>query len=226
MFNRQVITGVREVIAAAAAEHQISEILFLRFPDKGRAEIVSVAPDGIMLKALQPSSLSVRLESGEPCVVWFESKGALHWFFTKPIRFDRPRREFVLKMPGEVTRLQRRAFFRVQPSASLPVFVKSFAGDNQTKEIQVENISQKGIALSFAEDPQNRFVDGFATFEVDLGKFGLVALHAEVRSKRRTPDHRFFVGMEFIKINTRAEYNLSDYLSARQREDLKKKLGM
>jgi c-di-GMP-binding flagellar brake protein YcgR len=225
LFNPQVVSSVRDVIEQAVAEQQSANILFLRFPDRARAEVVGLAPDGIVLAALRPASLYVRLIGAEPFVVWFETKGALHWFMTRPIRVVKMRPEFVVRLPARITRMQRRSSFRVRPSEELPARVIKLSEMPAFNSILLENLSQGGVALSFSDDPEFYFADQPAPLELDLGQFGRVKLQVEVRSMRYSQEHRYQVGLEFKDISATAQKNLTDYLSARQREDLKKKLS-
>jgi hypothetical protein len=218
---------VIEVVEQSAAQRQTAIITFMERPDKGQAEFMKLTGAEILMTPIRPMSLLNRLTPGVPVVLSFEYRGALHWFSTRVIRVRRPLGdEFVIKIPAQIIRNQRRGCYRVAPSISLPLRIRTFVGYNNPVSILVENLSQKGIAISFPDNAQALFKNNLATFELDLGRFGRVTLTALLRSTMHMASGRLQVGMEFSSPGTKVDLVLSDYLNARQREDLQRRRGV
>jgi len=213
---------VRKIVHQAVSNKLHVAITFPEVPARGRSSLLSFSGQEILLSTLRPAALTILLEKGAYATFAFEDRGVMYWFGSRVFQYLEDTRDFLVGTPTKVWRVHRRQSFRVEVSEHLPGKILYFEGFPDQASIRVENLSAKGLALSFPGDPRHLFKDEGTEFEMDLGKAGRVREVAVLRSLRRLPSGRFLAGMEIRQLSVEAERVLSQFVTERQREDLKK----
>ncbi len=139
---------------------------------------------------------------------------------------DVERGEVFITRPARIDRIQRRDSYRIAPSIQNPIQVISY-GDRRGKEaaaLIVFNISLSGICIVFRGEPKHRLGEPIGNIELRLGSLGVIRLTGEVRRIGAGSENFFEVGIRFQTFSAGAKTALAQYMLARQREDLSRRL--
>jgi hypothetical protein len=115
--------------------------------------------------------------------------------------------------------MDRRTYSRVLPSRIAPAIVTHMDGFREVGEIDVRNVSENGVCLSFSMNPSALYMRDNLSFELDLGPAGLLTLRGFPRYVHRCIDGRYDLGLELLFLDEASQAALIRYVDARQRDD-------
>lgn len=131
---------------------------------------------------------------------------------------------FMAPLPNEVTKLQRREYFRIQMPAGIPVTCTLYDYQGGAAiTLQVYDISLGGLSLVLnARIPGFEIGTIYNRCELDLREYGIIPLVLKIRNQlvTRTTSgaEQRRVGTEFIDLESRAQTLVQRYIAQLERE--------
>ena len=132
-------------------------------------------------------------------------------------------------LPDALLRLQRREFFRLEPSLSTPIFCKlathsEAGGTSRTFELPLSDISGGGVSLIAPVDQAHYFERDtvFQNCRLDLPGDSVIQVNLRVRKaielSERNGEHSLRVGCEFINLTGARLGQIEHYIARVERE--------
>ncbi|MBZ0272140.1 PilZ domain-containing protein [bacterium] len=113
---------------------------------------------------------------------------------------------------------ERRRHLRVLPTDRLPAIITRIAGWHEPDSVNVVDMSEGGIALSFADSPDDLYARESIALSIDLGGAGEITVTAYPRYIYRPPSGRFELGLEWNALDARSNNALLAYIAAVNRQ--------
>jgi c-di-GMP-binding flagellar brake protein YcgR len=117
---------------------------------------------------------------------------------------------------------ERRCWNRVTPSRTQPVIITRLSGHRELDDVEIKNISEQGICISFNFNAQNLYLRESLDIEMDLGSAGLVRIAGAPRFIQRAQSGKYDLGLVFMNMPEEARRALKQYVDARLREEARK----
>jgi c-di-GMP-binding flagellar brake protein YcgR len=188
------------------------------------ARFVHLQDQSLFLDIFRPPEAGKELRNKKDLIISFAYKGAMYMFSTAPTESQGTfGRDFFVKKPDKIYRVQRREHFRVAPSLALPIHVLRLQGHSADETINVHDISQKGIGLVFKHKPPFAAGQKMPDNTIILPKNQTIRFNATVREMFIRKDGKCLVGLEFDALYPGYEEAIRQYAYDRQREHLRSK---
>ena len=188
------------------------------------ARFVHLQDQSLFLDVFQPPEAGKELKNKKDLTISFTYKGVMYTFSTAPTENQGTFiRDFFVKKPDKIYRVQRREHFRVPPSLALPIQVLRLQGCNVEEDVNVHDISQKGICLVFKNKPPLSSGQQMLDNIILLPKNQTIRFNATIRGTFIRQDGKCRVGLEFNALYPDYEEAIRQYAYDRQREHLRSK---
>ncbi len=188
------------------------------FNEEYSTNILKVKDDSITIDSMLPKTGNLRLLDSTYLKASFKFNDNEHFFLSKLYSYEKDEGYFVFDIykPIEILSLEKRKFFRIEPSVNEPVKL-TFFFKNKFFDARVFDLSGEG--LSFLLDFP---VEKYTVLEGVTVKFpgGLpeITLRLEVRSVTRLDNLKYKLGVKAINIKSKEQDILFRYIFKRQRE--------
>lgn len=182
----------------------------------------------VQLERLVPLGALNRLDIGKEVVVEYMEDGVAFSFESRSIDIEDRDGCIRLGFPANITKSQRRRFFRVYPDPPPPIFEVVINTDRISAKCTVDDISAGG--LSFFTDIENNLLkpgSEIGTLSFTLPDGYIVKARGVLRSHIPTidpsPKKRYRCGVEFIGITENVQDKIVNYVFSRQKEEIKRR---
>lgn len=188
------------------------------FNDEYQTNIVNLKEDSIIIDSLLPKSGNIKLLESSYIKATFKFNNNDQYFLSKLHNYEREKDYFVFEIykPIEILSLEKRKFFRIEPSVVEPVKI-SFFVDGTYLETNLFDLSGEGV--SFTIDYP---IEKHTVLENVVIKFpgGLpeIKLRLEVRSVAKLDNLKYKVGAATINMKPKEQDILFRYIFKRQRD--------
>lgn len=131
---------------------------------------------------------------------------------------------FVVDLPNEVIKLQRREFFRIQAPLAQPLMCQLADYPDGPMELPIYDISLGGVGLWLPQVEMPGFDIGqiYRNCEIDLGSMGTMRVALEVRHRlvvhQRNGQEVLRVGCTYLDLKSHMETLVQRYVAALERE--------
>ena len=188
------------------------------FNDEYTTNILKVKDDTITVDSLIPKSGNLKMVESSYLKIAFKFSNNDHFFLSKLYNYEKDGDYFVFDIykPIEILSLEKRKFFRVEPSISEPVIV-SFFYNNKYVETRLYDLSGEGFSflLDFPLEKHTVLENVKIKFPLGLPE---VVLRLEIMSNVRLDNLKYKTGAKAINIKPAQQDILFNYIFKRQRE--------
>ena len=188
------------------------------FNDEYMTNILKVKDDTLTVDSLIPKSGNLKMVESSYLKIAFKFSNNDHFFLSKLYNYEKDGDYFVFDIykPIEILSLEKRKFFRVEPSISEPVIV-SFFYNNKYVETRLYDLSGEGFSflLDFPLEKHTVLENVKIKFPLGLPE---VVLRLEIMSNVRLDNLKYKTGAKAINIKPTQQDILFNYIFKRQRE--------
>ncbi|MCL6119660.1 MAG: flagellar brake protein [Deltaproteobacteria bacterium] len=188
------------------------------FNDEYMTNILKVKDDTLTVDSLIPKSGNLKMVESSYLKIAFKFSNNDHFFLSKLYNYEKDGDYFVFDIykPIEILSLEKRKFFRVEPSISEPVIV-SFFYNNKYVETRLYDLSGEGFSflLDFPLEKHTVLENVKIKFPLGLPE---VVLRLEIMSNVRLDNLKYKTGAKAINIKPAQQDILFNYIFKRQRE--------
>lgn len=131
---------------------------------------------------------------------------------------------FMVAMPTEAIKLQRREFFRIQAPLAQPIMCQLLDHPDGPMELPIYDISLGGVGIWLPDLEMPHFDIGqlYHNCEIDLGSMGKLRVALEVRHRltmhQRNGQPALRVGCTYLGLKSNMEMLVQRYVAALERE--------
>ena len=188
------------------------------FNDEYTTSILKVKDDTITVDSLIPKSGNLKMAESSYLKIAFKFSNNDHFFLSKLYNYEKDGDYFVFDIykPIEILSLEKRKFFRIEPSISEPVII-SFFYNNKYIETRLYDLSGEGFSflLDFPLEKHTVLENVKIKFPLGLPE---VTLRLEIMSNVRLDNLKYKTGAKAINIKPAQQDILFNYIFKRQRE--------
>jgi c-di-GMP-binding flagellar brake protein YcgR len=188
------------------------------FNDEYTTNILKVKDDTITVDSLIPKSGNLKITESSYLKIAFKFSNNDHFFLSKLYSYEKDGDYLVFDIykPIEILSLEKRKFFRIEPSISEPVII-SFFYSNKYIETRLYDLSGEGFSflLDFPLEKHTVLENVKIKFPLGLPE---VTLRLEIRSNVRLDNLKYKTGAKAINIKPAQQDILFNYIFKRQRE--------
>ena len=188
------------------------------FNDEYTTSILKVKDDTITVDSLIPKSGNLKITESSYLKIAFKFSNNDHFFLSKLYSYEKDGDYLVFDIykPIEILSLEKRKFFRIEPSISEPVII-SFFYSNKYIETRLYDLSGEGFSflLDFPLEKHTVLENVKIKFPLGLPE---VTLRLEIRSNVRLDNLKYKTGAKAINIKPAQQDILFNYIFKRQRE--------
>lgn len=224
----EILTGIaaKESLERACGERTRVKINLMESDGMFTSNMVHLYQDEILLDGYKPEDIRNRLLKGTKLEICFTiEKKSLYCFHSG---FNGQKgstgSQFLVALPEQISRVQRRASYRVDPQRTLSADVLKIGPSWTQGKVRVEDISLEGACFSFPRKAEMKI--GVVLPEIRLRLYNSptdLVIDAIVRSYYRGPDGRFRLGLEWDFESRAQQKVMSDFINACQREEAKRR---
>jgi c-di-GMP-binding flagellar brake protein YcgR len=188
------------------------------FNDEYTTNILKVKDDTITIDSLIPKSGNLKMVESSYLKIAFKFSNNDHFFLSKLYNYEKDGDYFVFDIykPIEILSLEKRKFFRIEPSINEPVNV-SFFYNNKYLETRLYDLSGEGFSflLDFPLEKYTVLENVKIKFPFGLPE---VTLRLEIMSNVKLDNLKYKTGAKAINIKPAQQDILFNYIFKRQRE--------
>ncbi|MGC8554872.1 MAG: flagellar brake protein [Candidatus Acidulodesulfobacterium sp.] len=188
------------------------------FNDEYTTNILKVNEDTLTIDSLIPKSGNLKITESSYLKIAFKFYDNDHFFLSKLYNYEKDGDYFVFDIykPIEILSLEKRKFFRIEPSLSEPVIV-SFFYNNKYTETRLYDLSGEGFSflLDFPLEKHTVLENVKIKFPFRLPE---ITLGLEIMSNVRLDNLKYKTGAKAINIKPAQQDILFNYIFKRQRE--------
>ncbi len=188
------------------------------FNDEYTTNIIRVNDDSINIDSMVPKSGNLKLIESSYLKITFKFSNNEHFFLSKLYNYEKDKEYFVFDIykPIEILSLEKRKFFRIEPSLSEPINI-SFFLNNKYFETKLFDLSGEGFSflLDFPVEKHTVLEGVKIKFPGGLPE---ITVRLEIRSVARLDNLKYKVGAQAINIKPAEQDILFRYIFKRQRE--------
>ncbi len=188
------------------------------FNDEYTTNIIRVNDDSITIDSMVPKSGNLKLIESSYLKITFKFSNNEHFFLSKLYNYEKDKEYFVFDIykPIEILSLEKRKFFRIEPSLNEPVNI-SFFLNNKYFETKLFDLSGEGFSflLDFPVEKHTVLEGVKIKFPGGLPE---ITVRLEIRSVARLDNLKYKVGAQAINIKPAEQDILFRYIFKRQRE--------
>jgi c-di-GMP-binding flagellar brake protein YcgR len=188
------------------------------FNDEYTTNILKVKDDFITIDSMVPKSGNLKLIESSYIKVTFKFSNNEHFFLSKLYNYEKDNEYFVFDVykPIEILSLEKRKFFRIEPSLSEPVKI-SFFLDNKYFDTRLFDLSGEGSSflLDFPLEKHTVLEGVKIQFPGGLPE---ITVRLEIRSVAKLDNLKYKVGAQAINLKPVQQDVLFKYIFRRQRE--------
>ncbi|MCC6156826.1 MAG: PilZ domain-containing protein [Deltaproteobacteria bacterium] len=219
--------ALQQTLESMVAERARAELSSTGYGDFALVRLMKLTPEGILVFPQQIELAKDLIALRGAIVIRLVWQNAFYEFQSAIEQWvDVERGEVFIKAPTRIDRIQRRDSYRVGPSIANPINILAF-GKRRGKDIAslvVFNISLSGICVLFRQTPEFHLGETIDQIEVQLAKCGTIRISGEIRRIHAGSEKYVEVGIRFQTFSPGAKNALAQYMLARQREDLSRRL--
>ncbi|MHB1680721.1 MAG: flagellar brake protein [bacterium] len=178
--------------------------------------IIEVNNDIIMIDSLMPKDGNLKMLSSTYLKANFNFDNKDHYFLSKLYNFaeDNNYFNFNIYTPLEIYSIEKRKFFRIEPSISEPVKI-SFFWINRCLNFTIYDISGEGFSfLSYFYFAKYTVIENMKLEFPDLPS---ITARAEIKASIKK-DMKYKIGVQIINLKPRDQDIMFKYIFKRQRE--------
>ena len=188
------------------------------FNDEYTTNILKVKDESMAIDSLVPKSGNLKLIESSYIKVTFKFNDNEHFFLSKLYNYEKDNEYFVFDIykPIEILSLEKRKFFRIEPSLNEPVKL-SFFLNNKYFDTRLFDMSGEGFSflLDFPVEKHTVLENVKIKFPGGLPE---VTVRLEIRSIARLDNLKYKVGARAINLKPAEQDILFKYIFRRQRE--------
>ncbi len=188
------------------------------FNDEYTTNILKVKDDYIVIDSMVPKLGNLKLIESSYIKVAFKFSNNEHFFLSKLYNYEKDKDYFVFDIhkPVEILSLEKRKFFRIEPSLNEPVKL-SFFLNNKYFDTRLFDLSGEGFSflLDFPIEKHTVLEGVKIQFPGGLPK---ITVRLEIRSVVRLDNLKYKVGAQAINLKPAWQDVLFKYIFRRQRE--------
>ncbi|MCL4428326.1 MAG: flagellar brake protein [Deltaproteobacteria bacterium] len=188
------------------------------FNDEYTTNILKIKEDYMTIDSMIPKSGNLKLIESSYIKVTFKFGSNEHFFLSKLYNYEKDKEYFVFDIykPIEILSLEKRKFFRIEPSLNEPVKV-SFFLNNKYFETKLFDLSGEGLSflLDFPLEKHTVLENVKIQFPCGLPE---ITVRFEIRSVSRLDNLKYKVGARAINLKPAPQDVLFKYIFKRQRE--------
>ncbi len=187
-------------------------------------DIIEVNDDIIMIDSLMPEDGNLKMLSSTYLKANFNFNDKDHYFLSKLYNFaeDNDYFNFNIYTPLEIYSIEKRKFFRIEPSMSEPVKI-SFFWINRYHNFTVYDISGEGFSfLSYFYFEKHTVIENMKLEFPDLPS---ITVRAEIKASVKK-DTKYKIGVQIINLKPKEQDIMFKYIFKRQREIVAKDKGL
>jgi len=188
------------------------------FNDEYTTNILKVKDETITIDSMVPKSGNLKLIESSYIKVTFKFNNNEHFFLSKLYNYEKDKDYFVFDIykPIEILSLEKRKFFRIEPSLSEPVKL-SFFLNNKYFDTKLFDLSGEGFSflLDFPVEKHTVLEGVKIKFPWGLPE---ITVRMEIRSVARLDNLKYKIGAQAINLKPAEQDVLFKYIFRRQRE--------
>lgn len=188
------------------------------FNDEYTTNILKVKDESITIDSMVPRSGNLKLIESSYIKVTFKFNNNEHFFLSKLYNYEKDKDYFVFDIykPIEILSLEKRKFFRIEPSLSEPVKL-SFFLNNKYFDTKLFDLSGEGFSflLDFPVEKHTVLEGVKIKFPWGLPE---ITVRMEIRSVARLDNLKYKIGAQAINLKPAEQDVLFKYIFRRQRE--------
>lgn len=218
IFSRK--TEILNVLKGFANQKRSLIAIPMPFNNEYSTNIIGVSNDIIRLDSLMPKDGNLKFIESYYVKINFKFNNNEHYFISKLFdykqRKDKDYTAFDIYMPAEILSLEKRKFFRVEPSLDSPVRIMFFYNGTYFNT-KVYDISGEGLSFLLDFPLEKLSVIEAVRVEFPYGTPS-ISVRLEVRNAERTDTLKYKIGCLIINIKNRDQDKIFKYMFKRQRE--------
>ena len=188
------------------------------FNDEYTTNIIKVKEDTLTLDSLVPKSGNLKMLESSYLKIAFKFSNNDHFFLSKLYNYEKDGDYFVFDIykPIEILSLEKRKFFRIEPSINQPVIISFFYYSKYT-ETNIYDMSGEGFSFLLDFPLEKHTVIENVKFKFPF-KLPEITLRLEIMSIVRLDNLKYKTGAKAINIKPAQQDLLFSYIFKRQRE--------
>ncbi|MHB1661913.1 MAG: flagellar brake protein [bacterium] len=196
------------------------------FNDEYTTNILNVKDDYMTIDSIVPKSGNLKLLESSYIKAAFKFNNNEHFFLSKLYNYEKDKDYFVFDIykPIEILSLERRKFFRIEPSLSEPVKLYFFL-KNKYFDAKLFDLSGEGFSflLDFPVEKHTVLENVNIQFPGGLPE---IKVRLEIRSVAMLDNLKYKVGTQTINIQPKEQDIIFKYIFRRQRDIVASMKGM
>lgn len=182
------------------------------------SSIIKVAQDYITIDSLVPQNGNLSLLESSYLKLSFKFKNSDHFFLSKLYGFSRNNDYFTFNIykPIEILSLEKRKYFRIEPSLKEPVRL-SFFLNNKYFNANIYDIAGEGISFLLDFPIEKHTVLEGVKIEFP-GNIQAITVRMEIRAVTRLDNLKYKTGAQLINLKPKEQDIIFRYIFKRQRE--------
>jgi len=225
--NDETIRGVEvdNVLEGACNDRTRVKIIFDAEQPGFYSNMVHLFSNYILFDGFTPEDIQEKLPKDTPLETSFAFRSHGYYSFNANYLGIKGSvgSQFMVERPTQITHIQRRRSYRVEPSATLPAEILAIGKARTGDKVWVENISIEGVCLSFPRPASIRIGARVQGIRIRLANEKELLMDAVVRSAFRSSDGRFRLGMQWEVLDHEQHLVLQRYITQCQRMEAKRR---
>ncbi|MFW0883580.1 flagellar brake protein [Candidatus Acidulodesulfobacterium sp. H_13] len=193
-------------------------IIPIPFSEEYFTNIIEVNNDYIIIDSIIPKVGNIKLAESSYLKAVFKFNNNEHYFISKLYDYKKYKEYFVFYIykPIEILSLEKRKFFRIEPSVNRPVRL-SFLSDDRYYDTKMFDLSGEGFSflLKFPLEKHTILEEVKIKFPDELPD---IMIRAEIRSTIKLNNLKYKIGAQAINLKPKAQDIMFRYIFKRQRE--------
>ncbi|HEC24460.1 MAG TPA: flagellar brake protein [bacterium] len=193
-------------------------IIPIPFSEEYFTNIIEVNNDYIVIDSIIPKVGNIKLAESSYIKAVFKFNNNEHYFISKLYDYKKYKEYFVFYIykPIEILSLEKRKFFRIEPSVNRPVRL-SFLLDDKYYDTKMFDLSGEGFSflLKFPLEKHTVLEEVKIKFPDELPE---IMIRAEIRSIIKLDNLKYKIGTQAINLKPKAQDIMFRYIFKRQRE--------
>ncbi len=183
------------------------------------SSIVKIAQDYITIDSLMPQNGNLNLLESSYIKLNFKFKNNDHFFLSKLYNFRKNNDHFIFDIykPIEIISIEKRKYFRIEPSLKEPVRL-SFFLNNRYFNANIYDIAGEGISFLLDFPIEKHTVLERVKIEFPGRNMQTITVRMEIRSVTRLHDFKYKIGAQLINLRPNEQDIMFKYIFKRQRE--------
>ncbi|MHB8231600.1 MAG: flagellar brake protein [bacterium] len=188
------------------------------FNDEYTTNILKVKDDYMTVDSMVPKSGNLKLLESSYIKAVFKFNNNEHFFLSKLYNYEKDKDYFVFDIykPIEILSLEKRKFFRIEPSLSEPVKL-SFFLNNKYFDTKLFDLSGEGFSflLDFPVEKHTVLEGVNIKFPGGLPE---ISVRLEIRSVARLDNLKYKIGAQAVNVPPKEQDIIFKYIFKRQRD--------